>query len=147
MRAKDILGVWEKSTISEISQAPIDKIAPFKIRFDPVGRTNHVISKKLGSKFIAYFDPAPVKLQVGTRIIAVYMDPEDRNGREDFYSGIIAEPPKAMNRYRYLGTISLKMLMVTIFINFVTNIDIVHEKISTTINIKIFVWKTTRPGI
>ena len=106
MRAKDILGVWEKSTISEISQAPIDKIAPFKIRFDPVGRTNHVISKKLGSKFIAYFDPAPVKLQVGTRIIAVYMDPEDRNGREDFYSGIIAEPPKAMNRYRYLGTIS-----------------------------------------
>ena len=107
MRAKDILGVWEKSTISEISQAPIDKIAPFKIRFDPVGRTNHVISKKLGSKFIAYFDPAPVKLQVGTRIIAVYMDPEDRNGREDFYSGIIAEPPKAMNRYRYLGTISM----------------------------------------
>ena len=40
------------------------------------------------------------------RIIAVYRDDEKPDGaapaKAEFYSGIIAEPPKQMNRFRYL---------------------------------------------
>ena len=33
--------------------------------------------------------------------LAVYIDPSNETNK-DFYSGIIAEPPKTMNRHRYL---------------------------------------------
>ena len=75
MRGKDILGVWDKSTIYEISQAPTDANTPYKVKFDPVvyqGRQKQAFIKKLSLKNIAYFDPAPVRLQVGTRIIGKY---------------------------------------------------------------------------
>ena len=58
--------------------------------------------KKLGLKHLAYAGAAPVRMQVGTRIIAVYTDLENPNTTKDFYSGIIAEPPKTMNKHRYL---------------------------------------------
>ena len=76
MRGKDILGVWDKSTIYEISQAPTDANTPYKVKFDPVvyqGRQKQAFIKKLSLKNIAYFDPAPVRLQVGTRIIGKYI--------------------------------------------------------------------------
>ena len=75
MRGKDILGVWDKSSIYEISQAPADVNTPYKVKFDPVvfqGRQKQAFIKKLSLKNIAYFDPAPVRLQVGTRIIGKY---------------------------------------------------------------------------
>ncbi len=55
-------------------------------------------------RHLAYSEPARVRLPVGTRVIAVYRDPTDANtlSRDDFYSGIVAEPPKTMNKYRYL---------------------------------------------
>ena len=40
-------------------------------------------------------------LQVGTRVIGLYKEPESQD-IGGFYSGIVAEPPKAMNKYRYL---------------------------------------------
>ena len=42
---------------------------------------------------------------MGTRIIAIYEEPDAAlHGAEkaDFYSGVVAEPPKGMNRFRYL---------------------------------------------
>ena len=75
MRGKDILGVWDKSSIYEISQAPGDASTPYKVKFDPAvyqGRQKQAFIKKLSLKNIAYFDPAPVRLQVGTRIIGKY---------------------------------------------------------------------------
>lgn len=40
---------------------------------------------------------------MGTRVIALYRDHASGNcSEDDFYSGIVAEPPKIMNKYRYL---------------------------------------------
>jgi hypothetical protein len=37
--------------------------------------------------------------------LAVYIDPSNETNK-DFYSGIIAEPPKTMNRHRYLVSLT-----------------------------------------
>ncbi|CAL1681389.1 unnamed protein product [Lasius platythorax] len=40
----------------------------------------------------------PVIILVGTRVVAIFHDITSSN----YYSGIIAEPPKSTNKYRYL---------------------------------------------
>ncbi len=102
MKGKDILSVWESAIVSEI--VPGSQISdPYKVKFEvwSHGKLKTAVYKRLSLKHIAYANPAPVRLQVGTRIIAVYIDPENPNPmNKDFYSGIIAEPPKTMNRHR-----------------------------------------------
>ena len=41
-------------------------------------------------------------VQVGTRVIGLYKEPETPRDAGGYYSGIVAEPPKGMNKYRYL---------------------------------------------
>ena len=105
MKGKDILSVWDEAVVTEVSSVDSpDNPLPYKVRFDHWvnGTRRSAFYKKLGLKHIAYNWAATVKLQVGTRIIAVYVDPDSPNGKQDFYSGIIAEPPKNMNKNRYL---------------------------------------------
>ena len=104
MKGKDILSVWDEATMAEIESADNNPL-PFKVRFDTYvnGQRKSAFYKKLNMRHIAYNVAATVKLQVGTRIIAVYIDPDAPPGaKKDFYAGIIAEPPKNMNKNRYL---------------------------------------------
>jgi histone-lysine N-methyltransferase SETDB1 len=100
----NILNVWKDGSVNEISTLPQDETNPYKIRFEVwmSGRLKNAHHRKLQLKHIAYTVPATVKLQVGTRIIGVYTDPENPTSTTDFYSGIVAEPPKTMNALRYL---------------------------------------------
>ena len=70
------------------------------IRFDGGGTKPRVITRKN----LAYPEPSPVQLTVGARVIAQYIeDKGDGKPRPAlFYAGIIAEPPKYLNEYRYL---------------------------------------------
>lgn len=56
--------------------------------------------KLVTSKEIAYCTLNPVRFPVGCRVIAKYTDPNTKN--VEFYAGIIAEPPKMLNVFRYL---------------------------------------------
>ncbi|XP_017070234.2 histone-lysine N-methyltransferase eggless [Drosophila eugracilis] len=64
--------------------------------------------KTVTAKHIAYFEPPPVRLTIGTRVIAYFDGTTLSRGKEKgvvqsaFYPGIIAEPLKQANRYRYL---------------------------------------------
>ncbi|KAK8766690.1 hypothetical protein V5799_006530 [Amblyomma americanum] len=50
---------------------------------------------------LAYADHPAAVLNVGTRVVAPYSD-ESSLPRQSLYAGIIAEPPKPLNRFRYL---------------------------------------------
>jgi len=65
--------------------------------------------KIVTGRHLAYPNPSPVLLTVGTRVISIFEDEEtggershDPNRQENYYSGLIVEPPKSMNKYRYL---------------------------------------------
>ncbi len=104
VNSNNILSVWKQGTIMEIKNVRNKDGVPetrYQIRFDShvKGRPS---TKMTSSKWLAYSEPANVRLQVGSRIIGIYIDPDHPNGPRDFYAGIVAEPPKAMNKYRYL---------------------------------------------
>ncbi|XP_046146084.1 histone-lysine N-methyltransferase eggless [Osmia bicornis bicornis] len=58
---------------------------------------NSVIKSVVGRQ-IAVAAISSVLIPVGTRVVAIFQDVSSSN----FYSGVIAEPPKAINKYRYL---------------------------------------------
>ena len=100
----NILNVWRYANVVEIIKGLEVK---YKLRFDTIrqGKCISSFTKILSCKQIAYDYPSPVRLPVGTRIIGIYNDnrqPEHNRPTEDYYSGIIAEPPKTMNKQRYL---------------------------------------------
>ncbi|GAB6033221.1 hypothetical protein CHUAL_012824 [Chamberlinius hualienensis] len=90
------------------ANCPYYKAKIFDIKFLQTGEKQYKVkydAKKvygvLNGKCVAYHDPVDVMLPVGTRIIAQYRD-EMWSQNSLMYSGIIAEPPKMMNGYRYL---------------------------------------------
>ena len=58
--------------------------------------------KNLSGKYMAACTPSPVIIPVGTRVVAIFQDTFSSN----YYSGVIAEPPKITNKYRYDKTLS-----------------------------------------
>ncbi|EDW49255.1 GM11794 [Drosophila sechellia] len=77
----------------------------YKIRYL---NTPYQMIKTVTAKHIAYFEPPPVRLTIGTRVIAYFDGTTLSRGKDKgvvqsaFYPGIIAEPLKQANRYRYL---------------------------------------------
>ena len=64
-------GVWDNATVYEINHHT-DPQEPYKVKFDAgiiQGVKKQAFSKKVRSKYIAYTEPAKVRLQVGTRIV------------------------------------------------------------------------------
>lgn len=57
--------------------------------------------KLLMIKEIAYFTQNPVQFPVGSRIISKFSD-TNRTFTDSFYAGVIGEPPKLLNQFRYL---------------------------------------------
>ncbi|KAH8253248.1 hypothetical protein KR032_004503, partial [Drosophila birchii] len=70
--------------------------------------TPYQMIKTVTAKHLAYFEPPPVRLTIGTRVIAYFDGTTLSRGKDTgtvqnaFYPGIIAEPLKQANRYRYL---------------------------------------------
>lgn len=56
----------------------------------------------LQGKCLAYPTAATFRFAVGARIIAVFKDETNVEKQPQYYSGVIAEPPKVMNKFRYL---------------------------------------------
>ncbi|XP_063236044.1 histone-lysine N-methyltransferase SETDB1-B isoform X2 [Bacillus rossius redtenbacheri] len=69
----------------------------FKVKFETSKSTN---VKVVTGKQLAYPTPSPVRLNIGTRVIAVFV--EEDYIKECYYAGVIAEPLKPTNNYRYL---------------------------------------------
>ncbi|XP_017022407.1 histone-lysine N-methyltransferase eggless isoform X2 [Drosophila kikkawai] len=70
--------------------------------------TPYQMIKTVTAKHIAYFEPPPVRLTIGTRVIAYFDGTTLSRGKDSgtvqsaFYPGIIAEPLKQANKLRYL---------------------------------------------
>ena len=117
-----ILNVWKLGSVIEISAIPSESSEQtYKLRFEVrsgTGRLKGTQVKSLSPKHLAYPDPPTVRIPVGTRIIAIYEDLDTAHGSTtDFYSGVVAEPPKGMNRFRYLGRhITRKLELQDIFL-------------------------------
>lgn len=97
MRAS-FFGIWCKARVVEI-RAGFDGNKEYKVKFDP--KRGVAQTKLLSGKHLAFLELADVMLPVGTRVIAEYKD-EYWNQASSMYAGIIAEPPKIMNEFRYL---------------------------------------------
>ena len=104
----NILNVWKTADVVDIVPGTETK---YKLRFETLRQDKGASSniKTLTGKHLAYEFPASVRLQVGTRIIGIYNDnqqieeqPQTSQPVGEYYSGIVAEPPKAMNKHRYL---------------------------------------------
>ncbi|XP_017866387.1 PREDICTED: histone-lysine N-methyltransferase eggless [Drosophila arizonae] len=80
-------------------------IKSYKIKYL---NTPYQMVKTVTAKHLAYFEPPPVRLTIGTRVIAYFNGSTLSRGKEKgvvpsaFYPGIIAEPLKQANRFRYL---------------------------------------------
>ncbi|XP_055917021.1 histone-lysine N-methyltransferase eggless [Eupeodes corollae] len=78
----------------------------YKIKFTKLAK--YPMFKTVYAKHMAYFDPPNVRLPIGSRVIAYFDATSLSRGKEKmlipsaFYPGIIAEPLKQSNKYRYL---------------------------------------------
>ncbi|CAK9831696.1 Histone-lysine N-methyltransferase eggless [Anthophora retusa] len=72
--------------------------SPFQCRVRLLQKKYNSVVKSVSGKQIAAAVISQVIISVGTRVVAVFKDVSSSN----FYSGVIAEPPKATNKYRYL---------------------------------------------
>lgn len=71
----------------------------YKIRPEPVKKYSDAYRSVFG-KFLAYYHPASVRLPVGTRVIAIFKEENDKGKSDKFYAGVIAEIPKSINKFR-----------------------------------------------
>ncbi len=70
----------------------------YVVRFESGGKP-----RSFPLKYIAYSSPSSVQLDVGSRVIAQYMEETDGKLRpSSFYAGVVAEYPRSLNQYRYL---------------------------------------------
>lgn len=98
------LGVFYKARIIQI-QEPSKESESKESESEPMYRVKFE-ARKANTKWhpkreLAYADRPIVILSVGTRVVATYSD-ESNPPRQSLYAGLIAEPPKPLNRYRYL---------------------------------------------
>nr|CAD7392358.1 unnamed protein product [Timema cristinae] len=100
-------GLWSRAKIIEIlpkgtkeNNVSSEYISDmFKVKFESTYRKSNPV-KVVQGKQMAYPTPCPMRYHVGTRVIAIFS--EDERSKESFYAGVIAEPPKSMNKFRYL---------------------------------------------
>ncbi|CAH0395429.1 unnamed protein product [Bemisia tabaci] len=101
-----LYGVWIPGKVMKVSavdrksaQGPFKFL--YKIRPEPVKKYSDAYRSVFG-KFLAYYHPASVRLPVGTRVIAIFKEENDKGKSDKFYAGVIAEIPKSINKFRYL---------------------------------------------
>lgn len=70
---------------------------PLHCRVKLLQKKYNSVIKTVSGKQIAATIISQVIIPVGTRVVAIFKDVSS-----NFYSGVIAEPPKATNKYRYI---------------------------------------------
>lgn len=91
--------------IEEAESYPVG-IKAYKIKFTKF--TKYPMFRTVIGKHMAYYDPPSVRLPIGSRVIAYFDATSLSRGKEKmlipsaFYPGIIAEPLKQSNKFRYL---------------------------------------------
>ncbi|XP_043220666.1 histone-lysine N-methyltransferase eggless-like isoform X1 [Amphibalanus amphitrite] len=93
----DTLSPWFRATVREVVAKPSG--ARYKVKFDSPRVTSNKSRLAAGSE-LAYVGPSTVRLHVGVRVVGAFRHTQQQT--PTFYSGTIAEAPKAMNGYRYL---------------------------------------------
>jgi histone-lysine N-methyltransferase SETDB1 len=81
----------------QLSSGSLSQFNLYKVKFESSYRKSNPV-KQVTGKQVAYTTPSPVRFPVGTRVIAIFQDNDW--SKECYYSGVIAEPPKSMNKYR-----------------------------------------------
>lgn len=92
-------GVWVKGKVVEVGPRSAEGVGSYKVRTESSYRAQG--TKTVTGKQMAYSKPSAVRYPVGTRVIAVFQN-TDSPGKEAYYVGLIAEPPKHLNKFRYL---------------------------------------------
>ncbi|XP_011144404.1 histone-lysine N-methyltransferase eggless isoform X2 [Harpegnathos saltator] len=90
---KSPLMPWQKAKIHCIASKN-----PWSVRVRIMHKRGYPVFKTIYGKHLALAQASKVLIPVGTRVVAMFNDVIGSN----FYSGIIAEPPKSPNKYRYL---------------------------------------------
>ncbi|KAL2725053.1 histone-lysine N-methyltransferase eggless-like [Vespula squamosa] len=94
---------WIKAKVQNV----VSK-SPLHCRVRLLQKKYNSVIKSVFGKQIAVAVPSKVLIPVGTRVVAVFHDMEnyekvaEKLDASNFYSGVIAEPPKSTNKYRYL---------------------------------------------
>ena len=82
---------WIKGKVQQVIA-----VSPIQCRVKVSGRKGNGALKTLIGKHMAIAVPCSVVIPVATRVVAVFLDANS----SDYYSGVIAEPPKSTNKYR-----------------------------------------------
>lgn len=77
---------------------------PLHYRVKLLQKKYNSVFKSVFGKQVAAAIISPVIIPVATRVIAIFRDVSSSN----FYSGVIAEPPKATNKYRYISRMKVR---------------------------------------
>nr|XP_037277427.1 LOW QUALITY PROTEIN: histone-lysine N-methyltransferase eggless-like [Rhipicephalus microplus] len=97
------LGVFYKARIIQIQDTKDAGSEPtYRVKYET--RRTNINARALKwyhKRELAYAERSTVILPVGTRVVATYSD-ESVPPRHSLYAGLIAEPPKPLNKYRYL---------------------------------------------
>ena len=97
---QNILQIWRTGIVEEVMSMD-GGTAQYKLRFEGFQAGKKSVQSKVHSPTeLAYTKPAAVRLPVGTRCIGQFKEQAEVPGA--YYSGIVAEPPKAINKNRYL---------------------------------------------
>ncbi|XP_034935600.1 histone-lysine N-methyltransferase eggless [Chelonus insularis] len=84
---------WRKAKVLSITSR-----APMTYRVKYLLKRYNNQTKSVSGKQLAIHEECSVIIPVATRVVALFTDIKTSN----YYSGVIAEPPKATNKYRYL---------------------------------------------
>lgn len=98
-----MLSPWEPGTpvdLPDSDVSPEDSIYKLGFHGEVVNGEQQYTYRLLSTHQLAYSDPAVVRLPVGTRVIAPVL--KYRAAGAKYYAGIVGEPPKESNHYRYL---------------------------------------------
>ncbi|XP_046617566.1 histone-lysine N-methyltransferase eggless isoform X1 [Neodiprion virginianus] len=84
---------WVKGRIQSVQSR-----SPSQYRVKILTKKNNSVVRTVMGTQLALAIPSSVLIPVGTRIVAIFKDVNACG----YYSGVIAEPPKSTNKYRYL---------------------------------------------
>ncbi|XP_012288677.1 histone-lysine N-methyltransferase eggless [Orussus abietinus] len=90
---KHPLAPWIKGKVQRV-----ESLCPLHYRIKLLPKKYNGVVKSIFGKQVALAVPSKVIIPVATRVVAVFQEATFGN----FYSGVIAEPPKSTNKYRYL---------------------------------------------
>ncbi|XP_049838962.1 uncharacterized protein LOC126284229 isoform X1 [Schistocerca gregaria] len=93
----DIKRPWILATVKDIVSPNNQTL--YTVEFLNSKNKNTKEIKKVAGFQLAYSQVQNFRFSVGHRIISIF---RDGISDEEYYSGVIAEPPKSINRYRYL---------------------------------------------